>query len=207
MVVANNMLVLLTRIIVFLEASMVIQNKIRRSTSAIIDKGLMETQNTVCSHRSPHSTLTDSVDVDSGFSTGITTGINRMISIPLNLDFLIIILILCAELFVIMLMPFGLEMCITWGYIGTMFTIFFMYYWHANNILVESNSICDSAFSSNWIDLDPSCKRAIQLMIQRSQKALMMRAFFQPMNLRTVILILRTAYSALALLRHLHEGS
>ncbi|XP_026464322.1 uncharacterized protein LOC113366891 [Ctenocephalides felis] len=87
------------------------------------------------------------------------------------------------------LIPFGLELFITWGYVGTIFTIFFMYYWHANDIIIESTKLSEAAYESNWLDTEPRCKRAIQMMILRAQRPLMMRAGLFPMNMSTLLMI------------------
>uniref|UniRef100_A0A6M2DWJ1 Putative product n=1 Tax=Xenopsylla cheopis TaxID=163159 RepID=A0A6M2DWJ1_XENCH len=122
------------------------------------------------------------------------------------LDFLSFTCLICSQLFQLSSVPTSIiELVVVYGYIGSACTILLMYYWHSNEISIESQNLCQAAYKSPWINSNKSTKTALQLLMVRCQKPLVFRAGFYSMTLNVFITILKTAYSAFTVMRQFNK--
>ncbi|XP_026476604.1 odorant receptor 49b-like [Ctenocephalides felis] len=132
--------------------------------------------------------------------------LSNVLAMPMALDFLMFSALICLQLFQLSSVPSdGFELVIICGYIGSACTILLMYYWHSNELSIESLNMCQAAFESPWINSSKRIKNALRLLMARSLKPLVFQAGFYPMNLRAFITILRGAYSAFTVMRQVDK--
>ncbi|XP_026764626.2 odorant receptor 4 isoform X1 [Galleria mellonella] len=73
--------------------------------------------------------------------------------------------------------------------------------WYADDIYRASVGVSDAVFASGWYNCNPRCRRALLLMLQRSQRPLYFTALkFSSITLNTFRSILTTSYSYFTLL-------
>ncbi|XP_075169839.1 odorant receptor 10-like [Haematobia irritans] len=78
----------------------------------------------------------------------------------------------------------------------------FLEYWHANEISSESLKIADAAYNVNWNQSNTKIRKCIQILIQRSQTPIKIRAGGKfPMTLEAFKSLLNTTYTYFTMLR------
>ncbi|KAL0895809.1 hypothetical protein ABMA27_011844 [Loxostege sticticalis] len=86
-------------------------------------------------------------------------------------------------------------------FIGAALTQMGVVCWYADDIYRASAGVADAVYESGWYRCDPRCRRALLVLLQRSQKPLYFTAFkFRPITMITYSSILTTSYSYFTLL-------
>ncbi|GJQ70816.1 hypothetical protein Trydic_g743 [Trypoxylus dichotomus] len=81
----------------------------------------------------------------------------------------------------------------------------FLFYWHANEIILQSVKIATSIWESDWFEYDEQIKKSLMLVMLRSQKPLTLSVGpFYSMSTETALTILRAAYSYVAVIRQMY---
>ncbi|VEN52485.1 unnamed protein product [Callosobruchus maculatus] len=93
------------------------------------------------------------------------------------------------------------------AYFGSMFSQIFFYCWYGQSIILKSISISPSHYSTNWYDAYPSNIRSyLFLIMERTKRPLILRAGgVFPLSLSTLMSILRSSYSYMAVLQRLNR--
>ncbi|CAK1553450.1 unnamed protein product [Leptosia nina] len=76
-----------------------------------------------------------------------------------------------------------------------------LFYWHSNEVTVESLLVSNSSFKTNWVDVDNGLRREVVLLAETTNRRLVFTAGpFHEMSISTFISILRRSYSFFTLL-------
>nr|CUQ99415.1 Olfactory receptor 35 [Manduca sexta] len=77
-----------------------------------------------------------------------------------------------------------------------------LFYWHSNEVTIESDLVSYSTFQSNWAQSNKNIQKEVALLALTTRKKLVFRAGpFNVMSLSTFVSILRASYSFYTLLK------
>uniref|UniRef100_A0A1A9V0A3 Odorant receptor n=1 Tax=Glossina austeni TaxID=7395 RepID=A0A1A9V0A3_GLOAU len=90
-------------------------------------------------------------------------------------------------------------------YILTMLYVLFTYYWHANEVIMESVQVSETAYALPWYNCSKRFRKTLLLFIAQSQQPLqIMVGNVYPMTLATFQSLLNTSYTYFTMLRGLY---
>nr|XP_022917715.1 odorant receptor 49b-like [Onthophagus taurus] len=72
----------------------------------------------------------------------------------------------------IVVVGFGWQQLFVLEYLSAMFVQLFLFYWHANEIILESIGIASAIWDSDWMNYTTSVKKSLMLVMMRAQKPL-----------------------------------
>lgn len=88
-----------------------------------------------------------------------------------------------------------------------MFTQMFIWYWHANEILVESTAISDAVFKCDFVEFPISIKKKLQMIMLRAQDPVQVSiGHWTQMDLDVFQTLLKTAYSIFNVMRNFKKS-
>ncbi|XP_055601037.1 odorant receptor Or2-like [Uranotaenia lowii] len=132
--------------------------------------------------------------------------LNSLVTYICLIEFLSFGLMLCALLFLLNIIENQAQIVIVAAYIFMIISQIFAFYWHANEVRVESMALADAAFSSPWMELDESNKKKFLLLIGRAQRPLEITVGnVYPMTLEMFQSLLNASYSYFTLLRRVYN--
>ncbi|XP_011187028.3 odorant receptor Or2-like [Zeugodacus cucurbitae] len=83
----------------------------------------------------------------------------------------------------------------------------FIFFWVANNFVIESENIANAAYNCNWVDRNKEFRKYIPLIIGNSQKQLQLTAGgIKPINMEFFLTIVRCTYSLFTVLFTMKTG-
>nr|ALR72566.1 odorant receptor OR21 [Colaphellus bowringi] len=91
------------------------------------------------------------------------------------------------------------------SFIGCMLLQIFSYCWFGQSIMMKSLEVADVCYNSNWYDADLRIRKMIFIIMERCKQPLELRAKIITINLQTLLAILRSSYSYMAILRTLYS--
>ncbi|XP_073958657.1 odorant receptor 4-like isoform X2 [Choristoneura fumiferana] len=107
---------------------------------------------------------------------------------------------ICCVMFVIVLLEPWMEMSNKF-FLGAALTQVGILCWYADEIYRASVGVADAVYASGWYNGDVRARRALVVLIQRSQKPLYFTALkFRPITMTTYSSIITTSYSYFTLL-------
>ncbi|XP_055600381.1 odorant receptor Or2-like [Uranotaenia lowii] len=132
---------------------------------------------------------------------------NSMVTYICLVEFLSFGLMLCALLFLFNIIEHMAQFIIVAAYIFMIISQIFAFYWHGNEIREESVAIAEAAYSGYWVELHPSVRRKLLLIILRAQKPLQITVGnIYPMTLEMFQSLLNASYSYFTLLRRVYSN-
>ncbi|XP_055380705.1 odorant receptor 30a-like [Condylostylus longicornis] len=130
---------------------------------------------------------------------------NKLISYLFLIEFIIFGAILCALLFMFLIVNDVPQTLIVSTYILMIFGQIASFSWFANELYEESLKIAYAAYSTDWIHYSSAFKKSILLLILRSHKPLAMKiGNVFDLNLTQFQSLMNTTYSAFTLLRRFY---
>ncbi|XP_050553229.1 odorant receptor 4-like [Spodoptera frugiperda] len=107
---------------------------------------------------------------------------------------------ICCVMFTIVFLDSWMEMSNKF-YLGAALTQIFIVCWYADDIYRASVGVADAVYESGWYKSNTRCRRAMLVVLQRSQRPLYFTALkFRAITMITYSSILTTAYSYFTLL-------
>nr|AOE48084.1 putative odorant receptor OR18 [Scaeva pyrastri] len=132
--------------------------------------------------------------------------LSTLLSLTNLMEFLMFSLMLCVLLFFILIVDSYMLQINAAIYIGSIFYVVLLSYWHANEFSYESLKVAEAAYNSNWTICNSKIKKSILIMILRSQNALQISAGgMYPMTLETFQSLLSASYSYFTVLNGMNN--
>ncbi|XP_061394589.1 odorant receptor 30a-like [Musca vetustissima] len=131
--------------------------------------------------------------------------INDLTTYTFLVEFMAFGAMLCAMLFLLIIVETIGQMFIICIYIFMIFAQSVIMYYFANELYDQSLKVAIAAYESNWFDFDVSTQKTIKLFILRSQKpcAILVGKVY-PMNLEMLQSLLNATYSYFTLLKRVY---
>ncbi|XP_037926921.1 odorant receptor 30a-like [Hermetia illucens] len=134
-----------------------------------------------------------------------TTKLNDLVTYIALLEFLTFGATICALLFLLNIVKTFEEMFIVSTYILMIIMQLFTLYWYADELSVQSLRMAVAAYDSSWLDFKVPARKALVLIILRTQKPLMLKVGnVYPMTMQTFQSVLNAAYSFFTILRRMY---
>ncbi|XP_013104815.2 odorant receptor 43a [Stomoxys calcitrans] len=131
---------------------------------------------------------------------------NSMVTYIVCVEFLLFGAIICSLLFCMNIIETFTQIISIIMYILTMMYVLFTYYWHANEMLMESVKVSEAAYAIPWYYGNHEFRKTLLLFIIRTQKPLqIMVGNVYPMTLATFQSLLNTSYTYFTMLRGLYN--
>ncbi|XP_075169838.1 odorant receptor 43a-like [Haematobia irritans] len=138
--------------------------------------------------------------------TRYVNNFNSMVTYIVCVEFLLFGAIICSLLFCMNIIESFTQIISIIMYILTMMYVLFTYYWHANEMLMESVKVSEAAYAIPWYYANPQFRKTLLLFIIRTQKPLqIMLGNVYPMTLVTFQSLLNTSYTYFTMLRGLYN--
>ncbi|XP_023304747.2 odorant receptor 43a [Lucilia cuprina] len=135
-----------------------------------------------------------------------TKNFNSLVTYIVFVEFLLFGTIICSLLFCMNIIETFTQLISIIMYILTMMYVLFTYYWHANEMLIESINVSEAAYSIPWYYCSKRFHKTLLLFIIRTQKPLqIMVGNIYPMTLATFQSLLNTSYTYFTMLRGLYN--
>nr|ALR72559.1 odorant receptor OR14 [Colaphellus bowringi] len=90
------------------------------------------------------------------------------------------------------------------SFIACMLIQIFCYCWFGHNITMKSSEVGDICYHTKWFESDLMIRKIILIIMERCKKPVELRAKIFTLNLQTLLAILRSSYSYMAILRTLY---
>ncbi|XP_013117463.1 odorant receptor 30a [Stomoxys calcitrans] len=131
--------------------------------------------------------------------------INDLTTHTFLVEFMAFGAMLCAMLFLLIIVETVGQMIIISIYIFMIFAQSVIMYYFANELYDQSLNVAIAAYDSNWFDFDVSTQKSLMLLILRSQKpcAILIGKVY-PMNLQMLQSLLNATYSYFTLLKRVY---
>ncbi|XP_049794000.1 odorant receptor 43a-like [Schistocerca nitens] len=82
----------------------------------------------------------------------------------------------------------------------------YLYCWAANNVTAQAEAVSVAAYNSSWVDASERFKRALRIIVSRSQKPLVLTAgHLYPINREAFLTLVNASYSYYALLSQMNS--
>ncbi|XP_044737131.1 odorant receptor Or2-like [Chrysoperla carnea] len=122
------------------------------------------------------------------------------------LEFLVCSVMLCAIGFqATMIDGITFKLFVYIEYLTASLIELFLFYWFANEVILESLKVSVSIWDCKWYTFDTKSRQLLVMIMMRSQRPLIFRAGpFNEMSLATYIGILKASYTYLTILRQLY---
>ncbi|KAM7343357.1 odorant receptor 43a [Cochliomyia hominivorax] len=131
---------------------------------------------------------------------------NSLVTYIVFVEFLLFGAIICSLLFCMNIIETFTQIISIIMYILTMMYVLFTYYWHANEMLIESINVSEAAYSVPWYYCSKRFRKTLLLFIIRTQRPLqIMVGNIYPMTLATFQSLLNTSYTYFTMLRGLYN--
>ncbi|XP_073821877.1 odorant receptor 30a-like isoform X3 [Musca autumnalis] len=131
--------------------------------------------------------------------------INDLTSYMFLFEFVAFGVMLCAMLFLLVIVETVGQMFVICSYIFVIFAQSSILYYFANELYDQSLKVAIAAYESNWFDFDVSTQKTIKLFILRAQTpcAILVGKWY-PMNLEMFQSLLNATYSYFTLLKRIY---
>ncbi|KAL9921930.1 odorant receptor 43a [Glossina fuscipes fuscipes] len=130
---------------------------------------------------------------------------NILVTYIVCVEFLLFGAIICSLLFCMNIIDSSTQIISIVMYILTMLYVLFTYYWHANEVIMESVQVSEAAYALPWYNCSKRFRKTILLFIMQSQQPLqIMVGNVYPMTLTTFQSLLNTSYTYFTMLRGLY---
>uniref|UniRef100_A0A1A9WER3 Odorant receptor n=1 Tax=Glossina brevipalpis TaxID=37001 RepID=A0A1A9WER3_9MUSC len=131
--------------------------------------------------------------------------INELTTYTYLVEFLAFGAMLCAMLFLLIIVETIGQMIIIGIYIFMIFSQSVIMYYYANELYDQSLLVAEAAYDSDWFDFNVMTQKILHLLILRAQKpcAILIGKIY-PMNLEMLQSLLNTTYSYFTLLKRLY---
>nr|AID61210.1 odorant receptor [Calliphora stygia] len=131
---------------------------------------------------------------------------NSLVTYIVFVEFMLFGAIICSLLFCMNIIETYTQIISIIMYILTMMYVLFTYYWHANEMLIESIKVSEAAYSIPWYCCSKRFRKTLLLFIIRTQQPLqIMVGNIYPMTLATFQSLLNTSYTYFTMLRGLYS--
>ncbi|TMW43417.1 hypothetical protein DOY81_011503 [Sarcophaga bullata] len=131
---------------------------------------------------------------------------NSLVTYIVFVEFVLFGTIICSLLFCMNIIESFSQTISIIMYILTMMYVLFTYYWHANEMLIESIKVSEAAYSIPWYYCSRRFRKTLLLFTIRAQQPLqIMVGNIYPMTLQTFQSLLNTSYTYFTMLRGLYN--
>ncbi|XP_055837451.1 odorant receptor 49b [Episyrphus balteatus] len=131
--------------------------------------------------------------------------VNNLTTYIFFLEFMAFGILLCALLFLLIIVDSLAQAVIVCAYITMIFAQILALYWYANELYQETLNIAAAAYETNWFEFEIPTQKFVMLLILRAQKPCsLMVGNVHPMNLETFQSLLNVSYSYFTLLKRIY---
>lgn len=131
--------------------------------------------------------------------------LEKLISFPVFMDFMIFTIIICFLLYNLTEAKFAVDFIFMLLFLFTVSGILWIYYYHANEISFYSELTVYSAYCSDWYNFPAPLRKMILLIMINSMEPLTMRPYLIRMNLSTLLTIFNSSYSYYNILKTIRK--
>ncbi|XP_060524424.1 odorant receptor 49b-like [Cylas formicarius] len=116
------------------------------------------------------------------------------------------VIVICSTTFEIVIFPIGSgEFIRAFTYLNSMLAQVAMYCWFGHNLKTLSENVGTACYMSTWYLTDKYFQRSIIPFMERAKRPVVLTAAkLLPLTLNSLMMILRSSYSFLAVLRHIY---
>ncbi|ALC40569.1 Or49b [Drosophila busckii] len=131
--------------------------------------------------------------------------INKLTTYIFLLEFLAFGALLCALLFMLMIVDSTAQIAIVSAYINMILAQILALYWYANELREQNLNIAIAAYETEWFTFDFRLRRNISLMIMRAQRPAAIRlGNIKPITLELFKQLLNTTYTFFTVLKRIY---
>ncbi|XP_049821495.1 odorant receptor 94a-like [Aethina tumida] len=115
--------------------------------------------------------------------------------------------VICVTGFQLVAIPLSTSKFVMYvNYLMCMLCQVIMYCWYGHFLIGSSTNIIEACYMSDWLNCSHDIRKSLILMMERAKKPVSMRALnFFTLSLPTLITVLKSSYSYLAVLQHIYS--